>query len=424
MHQDGLHVEGVALADVAARFGTPCYVYSRAALTAAYAAYRAALQAHGMADRSLICYAVKANSNLAILNVFARLGAGFDIVSGGELARVLAAGGAAEKVVFSGVGKSRAEMRAALEAGIHCFNVESASELGRLSEVAGSVGRRAPVSLRVNPDVDPKTHPYISTGLKNAKFGVAFDDAFELYRRAASLPHIAVKGIDCHIGSQLLDPAPAAEATDKVLALVDRLAAAGIRLEHIDLGGGMGIQYRADEPAPAASAYLAPMLEKLAARRERLMFEPGRSLVGNAGLLLTRVDVLKPGAEKHFAVVDAAMNDLMRPALYDAWHEIVRVMRSGIPRDGADDTTDAAMAYEIVGPICESGDFLGHDRHLALNEGDLLAVQSAGAYGMSMASNYNSRPRAAEVMIDGDAVHLIRRREEIPQLFALESMLP
>jgi diaminopimelate decarboxylase len=417
MHQDGLHVEGVALAEIAARFGTPCYVYSRAALTAAYAGYRDALQEHSLADRSLVCYAVKANSNLAILNLFARLGAGFDIVSGGELARVLAAGGSADKIVFSGVGKSRAEMRAALEAGIHCFNVESARELDQLSEVAGSTGRRAPVSLRVNPDVDAKTHPYISTGLKTAKFGVAFGDAFDLYRRAANLPHIAVKGIDCHIGSQLLDPAPAAEAADKVLALVDRLAAAGIPLEHIDLGGGMGIQYRANEPAPTAANYLAPMLAKLAERREKLVFEPGRSLVGNAGLLLTRVQVLKPGEEKHFAVVDAAMNDLMRPALYDAWHDIVKV--------GAGDTAAGTpMSYEIVGPVCESGDFLGHDRELALNEGDLLAILSAGAYGMAMASNYNSRPRAAEVMIDGSAVHLIRRREEIAELFALESVLP
>jgi diaminopimelate decarboxylase len=421
MHDGGLHVEGVALTDVATRFGTPCYVYSRAALTMAYAAYRDALQAHGLAERSLICYAVKANSNLAILNLFAELGAGFDIVSGGELARVIAAGGDPGKIVFSGVGKSREEMRAALEAGIHCFNVESASELEHLSEVAGSVGRRAPVSLRVNPDVDPKTHPYISTGLKNAKFGVAFDEAFALCRRAATLPHIAVKGIDCHIGSQLLDPAPAAEAADKVLALVDRLAAAGIALEHIDLGGGMGIQYRTDEPAPAAAEYLAPMLSRLAGRREKLMFEPGRSLVGNAGLLLTRVEVLKPGEEKHFAVVDAAMNDLMRPALYDAWHDIARV--------GADTTAKGAataetMSYEIVGPVCESGDFLGHDRLLALNEGDLLAILSAGAYGMAMASNYNSRPRPAEVMVDGSIVHLIRRREDVTQLFALESTLP
>jgi diaminopimelate decarboxylase len=420
MQNDGLHVESVALGDIAARFGTPCYVYSRAALTATYAAYRDALQAHGLADRSLVCYAVKANSNLAILNLFARLGAGFDIVSGGELARVLAAGGSAGKIVFSGVGKSRAEMRAALEAGIHCFNVESASELDQLDEVAGSLGRRAPVSLRVNPDVDAKTHPYISTGLKTAKFGIAFGEAFDIYRRAAHLPHIAVRGIDCHIGSQLLDPAPAAEAADKVLALVDRLAAAGIALEHIDLGGGMGIQYRADEPAPPVADYLAPMLAKLAGRREKLVFEPGRSLVGNAGLLLTRVQVLKPGEEKHFAVVDAAMNDLMRPALYDAWHDIVPVSAAKV---GAGDTA-AAMPYEIVGPVCESGDFLGHDRKLALNEGDLLAILSAGAYGMAMASNYNSRPRAAEVMVDGDATHLIRRREEVPELFALESVLP
>ncbi len=421
MGRDGLQVEAVPLSMLAARFGTPCYVYSRAALTAAYAAYRDALQAGGLLDRALICYAVKANSNLAILNLFARLGAGFDIVSGGELARVLAAGGRADKIVFSGVGKSRAEMRAALEAGIHCFNVESASELDQLSEVAGSVGRRAPVSLRVNPDVDAKTHPYISTGLKTAKFGVAFGEAFDLYRRAASLPHIAVKGIDCHIGSQLLDPAPAAEAADKVLALVDRLAVAGIVLEHIDLGGGLGIQYQADEPAPAAADYLAPMLAKLAGRREKLIVEPGRSLVGNAGLLLTRVEVLKHGEEKHFAVVDAAMNDLMRPALYDAWHEIARV--------GADDTATGAkmpdaMTYEIVGPVCESGDFLGHDRLLALREGDLLAILSAGAYGMAMASNYNSRPRAAEVMVDGEAMHLIRRREDVADLFALESVLP
>ena len=417
MHEDGLRVEGVALTDIAARFGTPCYVYSRAALTAAYAAYRGAVQAHGLAERSLICYAVKANSNLAILNLFARLGAGFDIVSSGELARVIAAGGDPARIVFSGVGKSRDEMRAALEAGIHCFNVESASELGQLSEVAGSVGRRAPVSLRVNPDVDARTHPYISTGLKTAKFGVAFSEAFELYRRAAALPHIAVKGIDCHIGSQLLDPAPTAEAADKVLALVDRLAAAGIVLEHIDLGGGMGIQYRAEEPAPAAADYLAPMLAKLAGRREKLVFEPGRSLVGNAGLLLTRVAVLKPGEEKHFAVVDAAMNDLMRPALYDAWHEILKVGNGGT-------AAGATMLYEIVGPVCESGDFLGHDRELALREGDLLAILSAGAYGMAMASNYNSRPRAAEVMVDGSTMHLIRRRESVAELFSLESTLP
>jgi diaminopimelate decarboxylase len=411
-----LQVEDVALDVIAARFGTPCYVYSRAALTAAFNAYRDTLQAHGVLARSLVCYAVKANPNLAILNVFARLGAGFDIVSGGELTRVLAAGGDAAKVVFSGVGKSRAELRQALEAGIHCFNVESASELDQLNAVAGELGRLAPVSLRVNPNVDPKTHPYISTGLKSAKFGVAFDDARALYRKAASLPNLVIKGIDCHIGSQLRDPAPAAEAVEKVLELVDALAADGIVLEHIDVGGGMGITYRSDEPAPRAADYLAPILERLATRTKNLVFEPGRSLVGNAGLLLTRVDVLKPGEEKNFAVVDAAMNDLMRPALYDAWHDIVPVK--------VDAESTAKTTYEIVGPVCESGDFLGHDRNLALNEGDLLAVLSAGAYGMAMASNYNTRPRAAEVMIDGDAVHLIRRRETVAELFALESVLP
>lgn len=416
-NETSLHVEDVALSDIARRFGTPCHVYSRRALTAAFAAYRDTLQAHGMLERSMICYAVKANSNLAVLNLFARLGAGFDIVSGGELARVIAAGGSPDKIVFSGVGKSATEMRAALAAKIHCFNVESASELDRLGAIAGSVGHRAPVSLRVNPDVDPKTHPYISTGLKSTKFGVAFGEAFDLYRRAASLPHIALKGIDCHIGSQLLDPAPAAEATGKILELVDRLAAAGIALEHIDLGGGMGIQYRAEEPAPSAADYLKPMLQQLAGRREKLLFEPGRSLVGNAGLLLTRVEVLKHGEEKNFAVVDAAMNDLMRPALYDAWHDIVKV--------GAGDTASGmAMPYEIVGPVCESGDFLGHRRQLALKEGELLAILSTGAYGMAMASNYNSRPRAAEVMVDGETPHLIRRREDVEQLFALESTLP
>lgn len=428
-------VEGVALADIATEFNTPCYVYSRAALVAAYAAYRSTLVTHGMGERSLICYAVKANANLAILNLFAHLGAGFDIVSGGELARVLAAGGHAEKIVFSGVGKSRAEMRAALTAGIHCFNVESASELDQLNAVAGELNTRAPISLRVNPDVDPKTHPYISTGLKSAKFGIAIDAAFALYQYAASLPHLAVKGIDCHIGSQLLDPAPAAEAVDKVLTLVDQLAAANIPLAHIDIGGGMGIQYRSDEPAPAVADYLAPILQKLAGRKEHIILEPGRSLVGNAGLLLTRVMVTKPGEEKNFAIVDAAMNDLMRPALYDAFHDIIKVGTPGVlPSGRAGDTAQSQplpataakdeQCWEIVGPVCESGDFLGHDRNLALAEGDLLAILSAGAYGMAMASNYNTRPRAAEVMVDGNQVHLIRRRETVAELFALESVLP
>ncbi len=434
---DSLYVEDVPLAEIAERFGTPCYVYSRAALTAAYRAYEAALAGR----RARICYAVKANSNLAVLDVFARLGAGFDIVSGGELARVLAAGGDPAKVVFSGVGKSPEEMRQALGAGIFCFNVESAAELETLNEVALATGRRAPVSLRVNPDVDPKTHPYIATGLKSSKFGVAFDEAAALYRRAASLPGLEVRGIDCHIGSQLLDPLPAAEAAAKVLGLVDALAAEGIRLHHIDLGGGMGIRYR-EEQAPTAAEYLAPMLKVLEGRSEELLFEPGRSLVGNAGVLLTRVLRLKHGGEKNFAIVDAAMNDLARPALYDAWHDIVSVKLWSVAPSLASlgtatswrpapfglvshgDTPAGRRAYEVVGPICESGDFLGHHRELDLAAGDLLAILSAGAYGMAMSSNYNTRPRAAEVMVDGGRVHLVRRRETVAELFAGESRLP
>lgn len=403
-----LKLEGVPLQDIAACFGTPTYVYSRATLTASFDAYRRAL-----ADRrSLICYAVKANSNLGVLSVFARLGAGFDIVSGGELSRVLAAGGDAGKVVFSGVGKSRAEMRQAIEAGIRCFNVESAAELERLDAVAGELGRKAPIALRVNPDVDPKTHPYISTGLKSNKFGVAFDDALSLYRRAAQLPNLRISGVACHIGSQLLDPAPMAEAAQKVLGLVDRLAAEGTVLDHIDLGGGLGIRYR-DETPPAVAEYLAPLLAVFEGRREELCFEPGRSLVGNAGLLLTRIEYLKPGEEKNFAIVDAAMNDLARPALYDAYHEVVAVQAREL----------AATHYEIVGPICESGDFLAHDRSLAVAEGDLLAILSAGAYGMTMSSNYNTRGRAAEVIVDGNEMHLVRQRETIESLYAQETPL-
>ncbi len=410
LRRDGtLWTEGLPLSEIAARYGTPCYVYSRAALTAAYEDYRTALAGRNAS----ICYAVKANSNLAVLNVFARLGAGFDIVSGGELARVLAAGGKAGKVLFSGVGKTRAEMEQALAAGIRCFNLESVSEMGKLNEVAGAHGVRAPVAFRVNPNVDPKTHPYISTGLKTAKFGVPIEEAPLLYRRAADLPHLMVQGIDCHIGSQLLDPAPAAEAAAKVAELADTLAAHGIVMEHLDLGGGKGIRYR-DEAAPDAARYLAPLLAVLAGRQEELLFEPGRSLVGNAGLLLTRVECLKHGSEKNFAVVDAAMNDLMRPALYDAWHDIAPVTA----RDGA------AQAYDVVGPVCESGDFLGQERQLVLHEGDLLAVMSAGAYGMAMSSNYNSRPRAAEVLVDGDKAHLVRRRETVAELFAAETLLP
>ena len=405
-------VEGVALTNIAERYGTPCYVYSKAALAAAFAAYRAALTGRN----ARICYAVKANSNLSILKLFAQLGAGFDIVSGGELARVLAAGGAPDKVVFSGVGKSCAEMRQALEAGIYCFNVESASELEQLNAIAGELSLRAQVALRVNPNVDPKTHPYISTGLKTAKFGVTFESAVALYHRALALPNLRIRGIACHIGSQLLDPQPAADAAAKLLELVDALAADNIVFEHIDLGGGMGIRYR-DENVLSVADYLAPLLARLAGRKEMLLVEPGRSLVGNAGLLLTRVEVLKHGEEKNFAVVDAAMNDLARPALYDAYHEIRKVGAGGT-------ASGVPQCYEIVGPICESGDFLGHDRELSLAEGDLLAVMSAGAYGMAMSSNYNSRPRAAEIMVDGGKAQIVRRREEVSQLFALETILP
>lgn len=404
----GLTLESVSLTDIASRFGTPTYVYSLAEIRRAYEAWNAALQGRD----ALVCYAVKANSNLGVLSAFARLGAGFDIVSGGELARVLAAGGEAGKVVFSGVGKTRAEMHQAVEAGIRCFNIESPAEIERLDAIAQSLGKRARIALRVNPDVDPKTHPYISTGLKNNKFGIAFEDAAELYRQAARLPGLEISGIACHIGSQLLDPAPMAEATTKVLGLVDQLAAEGIVLDHIDLGGGLGIRYR-DETPPSVADYLAPILAQFEGRSEQICFEPGRSLIGNAGLLLTRVEYLKHGEAKNFAVVDAAMNDLARPALYDAWHDVVEVS----PRN-------SAGTYEVVGPICESGDFLAHDRQLAVAEGDLLAILSAGAYGMTMSSNYNTRPRAAEVMIDGSDMHEIRARETVESLFAIENRLP
>ena len=418
-----LHVEQVPLADIAARFGTPCYVYSRAALTDGYRQFAEALRGR----EYLICYAVKANSNLAILNLFARLGAGFDIVSGGELQRVLAAGGEASKVVFSGVGKSVAEMRMALEAGILCFNVESAAELERLDEVAGSMGKVAPVSLRVNPDVDAKTHPYISTGLKQNKFGVAYDEALALYRKARDLPHLRVTGIDCHIGSQLTETGPFIAATEKILALVDALAQEGTRLEHIDLGGGLGIRYNDETPPPIAD-YVAALLGVLRGRGEKLIVEPGRALAGNAGVLLTRVEYLKHGEEKNFAIVDAAMNDLMRPALYDAYHEILPVQLQPSPQPspggrGGEREVQSSI-FEIVGPICETGDFIGHARDLAIAPQSLLAVLSAGAYGMSMSSNYNTRPRAAEVMGDGDAMHLVRERETVAQLYAGEKTIP
>ena len=407
-----LHAENVPLSQIAAEFGTPCYVYSKLALESAFKRFQVGFAA----TDHLICYAVKANPSLAILNLFANLGAGFDIVSGGELARVLAAGGGPSKIVFSGVGKTEEEMRAALEAGIFCFNVESAAELERLNTVAGSMAKIAPISLRVNPDVDAKTHPYISTGLKNNKFGVVYEEAFTLYQHATTLPNIAVHGVDCHIGSQLTELPPFLDAFDRVLALVDKLEQAGICIQHIDAGGGIGICY-SDEVPPDFAVYAEAMLKKLGARKVKLVFEPGRALVGNAGVLLTKVEYLKHTAAKNFAIVDAAMNDLMRPALYDAYHEIVAVR----PTEGQE-AKDQEKIYEIVGPICESGDFLGHDRRFALQQGDLLAILSAGAYGMSMASNYNTRPRAAEIMVDGSRCHLIRQRETISELFALEKI--
>ncbi|WP_303786231.1 diaminopimelate decarboxylase [Azovibrio restrictus] len=413
--QDCLFAEELPLAAIAQHYGTPTYVYSRAALTANLREFQDVLASHPAGADSLVCYAVKANSNLAILNLFARLGAGFDIVSGGELQRVLAAGADAGKVVFSGVGKTEAEMELALNAGILCFNVESAAELERLNAVAGRLGKQAPISLRVNPDVDPKTHPYISTGLKTAKFGVPIDQALTLYEKAAALPHLQVEGIDCHIGSQLLDPSPFVEALERVLKLLDALTARNIPIHHLDLGGGLGIRYRQEDTQPSVDSYLRPLLDKLQGRGLKIILEPGRRLVGNAGLLLTKVEFLKPGEGKNFAVIDAAMNDLMRPALYEAWHEIQEVE----PKPGSE-----PVVYDVVGPVCETGDFLGQDRALVVAPGDLLAVMSAGAYGMAMSSNYNTRPRAAEVMVDGDQMHCIRRRETVAELYALEQKLP
>ena len=409
-YQNGvLHAENLPLNKIANDFGTPCYIYSKSTLIDAFEQFQAGLKN----TNHLICFAVKSNPNLAILNLFARLGAGFDIVSGGELARVLAAGGDPAKIVFSGVGKTVDEMRAALTANIFCFNVESASELVRLNEVAASMNKTAPVSLRVNPNVDAKTHPYISTGLKNNKFGVAFEQAFALYKQAAAMSSIAVHGIDCHIGSQITEVTPFIDALDRVLGLVDELEAAGVPIQHIDVGGGIGICY-ANETPPAFSTYAEAILAKIGKRNVKLVFEPGRALVGNAGVLLTKVEYLKHTESKNFAIVDAAMNDLMRPALYDAFHDILPV----------NPNNKNSKTYEIVGPVCESGDFLGHDRELSLQQDDLLAIMSAGAYGMSMASNYNTRPRAAEIMVDDEQMHLIRKREKIADLFALEITLP
>jgi diaminopimelate decarboxylase len=404
-----LHAERVSLASIAERFGTPCYVYSRAALETSYDAFDSAFA--GIPH--LVCYAIKANSSLAILNLLARRGAGFDIVSGGELERVIAAGGDPAKTVFSGVGKSAAEMEAALAAGIRCFNVESAPELEVLNAVAGRAGKLAPISIRVNPDVDPKTHPYIATGLKESKFGVAYSEAPALYRHAAGLAHIDVQGIDCHIGSQITDLAVFVEAAGKMFALVDAIEAQGVALRHIDLGGGLGIRY-GDEVTIDPGAYAFAVRNLLGQRQHELLFEPGRFLVGEAGLLLTRVIYLKPGESRDFAIVDAAMNDLLRPALYAAWHPVEPVR----PRTGE------ARRWQIVGPVCESGDFLAHDRELVVAAGDLLAVRAAGAYGFVMSSNYNSRPRACEVIVDGDRVHLARPRERVAELFEHETTLP
>jgi diaminopimelate decarboxylase len=417
-----LHAEQTPLSALAEQYATPLYVYSKQALVENFSAYADACRDYGRnADAALVCYSVKSNSNLAVLNTLARLGSGFDIVSGGELLRVIAAGGDPRKVIFSGVGKGRDEMQLALMHDILCFNVESIPELHRLNAVAGEFGKRARVSLRVNPNVDAKTHPYISTGLKENKFGVAYEDALGCYRTAAALPNIEVVGIDCHIGSQLLDDAPLLEALDKIIELVDLLATENIELHHLDIGGGIGIIYD-DEMPVAVGDYLKRLFTRIHAWRDekyqgrpiKVMFEPGRSIVGNAGVLLTEVQYLKHGAEKNFAVVDAAMNDLMRPALYEAYHGVQQVQQQrGI----------GAKTYDVVGPVCESGDWLARSRTLALEEGDLLAIMSAGAYGMTMASNYNTRPRAAEVMVDGDKVHLVRERESASKLFALESIV-
>ncbi|GEK73704.1 MULTISPECIES: diaminopimelate decarboxylase [Halomonas] len=414
-YRDGvLHAEDVALPRLAEEFGTPCYVYSKATLARHFRAYTEALGSHP----HLICYAVKANSNLAVLNLLARLGAGFDIVSVGELERVLVAGGDPARIVFSGVAKEENELERALSVGIKCFNVESRAELERLEAVARGMDKVAPVSLRVNPDVDAGTHPYISTGLKDNKFGIPVDEAYEVYRQAAAMEHVRVAGLDCHIGSQLTDTTPFLDALDRLLVLLEKLREDGIEIEHLDLGGGLGVTYQ-DERPPQPFDYASALLERLScwpgSERLTLLFEPGRSIAANAGVLLTRVEFLKPGETKNFAIVDAAMNDLIRPSLYQAWQAILAVDTTG---ERASDT------YDVVGPVCETGDFLGKDRELAIAPGDLLAVRSAGAYGFVMASNYNSRPRPAEVMVDGDRAHLVRRRERLEDLWAGEAVLP
>jgi len=408
--QGALFCESVAISALAREYGTPLYVYSRATLERHWHAFDRALADH----RHLVCYAVKANSNLAVLNLLARLGSGFDIVSGGELRRVLAAGGDPRRIVFSGVGKQTHEIEEALDADILCFNVESEPELDRIQQIAAARGRPARISFRVNPDVDAKTHPYISTGLKENKFGVAFAAAENVYRKAAELEHIEIVGMDCHIGSQLTEMSPYIDALDRLLELIARLRGAGIEIRHLDLGGGLGIRYR-DEQPPLPADWASALRERLAGFDGTIIVEPGRAIAGNAGILVTRVDYLKHGADKNFAVVDAAMNDLIRPSLYGAWQEIIRVEQESAAEE---------RTYDVVGAICESSDFLGKERVLRLEQGDLLAIRSAGAYGFGMASNYNSRRRAAEVMVDGDAHHCVRAREDYDDLLRGESMLP
>jgi diaminopimelate decarboxylase len=408
---DELFAEDVAVRDIAEQYGTPCYVYSRATLERHWHAFDQAL-----AERPhLICFAVKANSNLAVLNVLARLGSGFDIVSVGELERVLAAGGDPARVVFSGVGKRADEMRRALQVGIRCFNVESEAELERLNHVAAELGARAPVSIRVNPDVDAKTHPYISTGLRENKFGIDIRQVRQVYQRAARLAHLRITGIDCHIGSQLTTTAPFLDALERVLGLAEQLTADGLAIDHLDLGGGLGIRYT-DEQPPQPAEYVAAINDRLGALPYEILLEPGRAIAGNAGILLTRVEYLKPTAARQFAIIDAAMNDLLRPALYQATQEIIPARR--------DPALSPQATWDLVGPVCETGDFLGKNRALSLRQNDLLAVRSSGAYGFTMSSNYNSRPRAAEVMVDRDRIHLARRRESIAELFAGEAPLP
>lgn len=404
-----LYAEAIDLTALAHVHGTPCYVYSRATLERHWHAFDRVLSGHP----HLVCYAVKANANLAVLNVLAKLGSGFDIVSGGELERVLQAGGLPEKIVFSGVGKTASEIRHALEVGIHCFNVESEAELLRLNHIAGKMGQQAPIAIRVNPDVDAKTHPYISTGLKQNKFGIDAQAAIDIYQQAAGLPHLQVKGIACHIGSQLTEMAPFIEAWQRILALVKQLQKQGIHLRHIDIGGGLGVRYHEETP-PEPTRYVEALQQVLGETPYQIILEPGRAIAANAGILLTRVEYLKNTQDKHFAIVDAAMNDLLRPALYKAWQEILPVQ----PRHDV-----AALPYDVVGPICETSDFLGKERLLALREGDLLAIRTSGAYSFVMSSNYNSRPRAVELMVDNDRVHVVRKRETLKDLLALEQMI-